>query len=633
MNHLHQTQKDLLFRFNTESLTFESFAPVHTFFEESVKLHSGKIAVEFNGRMVSYADLNSTANKIGNRLVANGSQVDGMVGVCCDRSIDLVTAILGILKSGSAYVPFDPAYPADRIEYMLKQSGIKTVLIQEKYRKLFEHSGISVIALDTEWNKFEDQSTGNPGISIKPDNLAYVLFTSGSTGLPKGVAMVHRALSNLIQWQNSKTRLGVPARTLQFAPVSFDVSFQEMFTTWSNGGTLVLIEDEMRLNAIRLLEFIQQNNIERLFLPFIALQHLSEVAFNSRIWPSCLKDVITAGEQLQITRHVRKFFVELPECRLHNHYGPTESHVVTALTLGPDPESWPALPSVGQPVSHTHIYLLDENLQPVPIGEQGEIFIAGASLAKGYAGRDDLTAERFLNNPFSELKGARMYKTGDIGRYLPDGNIEYLGRTDNQVKVRGYRIELGEVEIALSSFPGIAQVAASVREDEPGDKRLVAYFVTESGKSLQSAEIRKFISGKLPEYMIPSAFVAVEAIPKTPSGKIDRRALPKPDESRPDIGTLFVEPRTDVEKKIAGIWSQLLRIDKTGVNDNFFDLGGNSLLALQMIARLRQEYGMEVPVVKLYQYPTISSLLNALEASDNNVSALDAAKKDLLFLK
>ena len=629
MTALNQSQKDSLFRFNTEQLSFDAPGPVHAYFEKQVRNHPDHIAVEFDGKRVSYQELNFVANKIGNRLVRGGGEVDGKIGVCCDRSVSLVAAILGILKSGSAYVPFDPAYPSDRISYMLVQSGIKTVLVQEKYRKSFEDAGVEVLILDPESGTFENEKSTDPGVDVKPSNLAYVLFTSGSTGLPKGVAMEHRALSNLIEWQNSKTSLGHAARTLQFAPVSFDVSFQEMFTTWSNGGTLVLIDDEMRLNAIKLLEFIEQHKIERLFLPFIALQHLSEVAYNSRIWPSCLKDVITAGEQLQITRHVRKFFTELPSCRLHNHYGPTESHVVTALTLDANAASWPDLPSVGKPVLHTHIYLLDDQLNPVPVGEQGEMFIAGVSLARGYVGRDDLTAERFLINPFITAENARMYKTGDIGRYLPDGNIEYLGRSDNQVKVRGYRIELGEVEIAIAAFPGISQCVATVREDEPGDKRLVAYLVTEPGSSVSVSQIRKFISGRLPEYMMPSAFVMIESLPKTPSGKIDRRSLPKPDQSRPDTGTPYIGPRTTQEKMMAGIWSQLLRIDKTGINDNFFELGGNSLLALQMIARLRQEHGMDIPVVKLYRYPTISGLLSSFETAHHDISLLEQAKNRL----
>ncbi|HMT29886.1 MAG TPA: beta-ketoacyl synthase N-terminal-like domain-containing protein, partial [Bacteroidia bacterium] len=390
-----------------------------------------------------------------------------------------------------------------------------------------------------------------------------------------------------------------------------------------------MISDEMRLNAIRLLEFIQEHQIQRLFLPFIALQHLAEVADNSRIWPTGLQDVITAGEQLQTTKHIASFFTHLPNCKLHNHYGPTETHVVTAYTLEGSPETWQTLPPIGKPIANTYAFLLDEKMMPVANGEQGEIYIGGSALARGYINRPELTAERFLKNPFDDKNNSRIYKTGDLGKYLSDGTIEYLGRADNQVKVRGYRIELGEVEVTLSKHPFVTQAAVTVREDEPGDKRLVAYLVLEGGKKLSPGEIRKFISDKLPEYMLPSSFVFLDALPKTPSGKIDRRSLPKPDESRPDIGIPFVAPQTHEEKSIAILWSQLLRIDKVGIDDNFFDLGGNSLLALQSIARLRQEQGMDIPVVKLYQFPTIKGILRSISDSGNKKSSFDKARERL----
>lgn len=629
MDQLTKDQLNDLFRFNSEKPEYEPQGSIISLFEKQASATREAIAVEFNGDQLTYAELNQKANLIAALLIQSGTRPGDLVGICCDRSFDLVSGILGILKAGAAYVPFDPTYPADRISYMISQSGIGRVLLQERHKITFAGQKISLHSLDGGWTEFEKGSKANPGLPAKPDDPAYVLFTSGSTGLPKGVVMIHRALMNLVEWQNSRTNLGTAARTLQFAPVSFDVSFQEMFTTWSTGGTLVLIEDEMRLNAIKLLEFISKNKIERLFLPFIALQHLAEVAQNSNLKPDTLQDVITAGEQLQVTRHIRNFFSQLPHCKLHNHYGPTETHVVTALTLGTKPDEWPNLPSIGKPVSHTHIYLLGENLKPVPMGEPGEIYIAGSSLARGYVGRDDLTAERFLKNIFVDAPNARMYKTGDLGRYLPDGNIEYLGRTDNQVKVRGYRIELGEVEVALDAFPGISQVVATVREDEPGDKRLIAYMVSDAGVKIVPGAIRKFIAGKLPEYMIPSAFVMVDELPRTPSGKIDRRALPAPDQSRPDIGVPYMQPQSPAEMVVARIWSQLLRIDKVGVNDSFFDLGGNSLLALQFIARARQEHGMEIPVVKLYRYPTIKSLISSLSNETGAESLLDTAQKRL----
>jgi len=627
MKQLSLKQKDLLYHFNNTDADFPAQICLPELFEKQCKLTPQNIAVEFNGSKLTYQELNSKANKVAGYLKNQGIGTDHLVGLCVERSFNLVVGVLGILKSGAAYVPFDPAYPSDRIEYMLSESGIKVMLIQEQFRNIFSKSNSSLKSLDTEWDDFSKLSDDNPIHIVKPEHLAYVLFTSGSTGMPKGVGMVQQALMNLISWQNTKTNLGLAARTLQFAPISFDVSFQELFTTWTTGGTLILISDEMRLNAIRLLEFIQQNNVQRLFLPFIALQHLAEVADNSRIWPSGLQDVVTAGEQLQITKHIASFFTHLPNCKLHNHYGPTETHVVTALTLTGTPEKWMPLPSIGTPISNTHIYLLDENLLPVEYGEQGEVYIAGMALARGYINRPELTADRFIKSPFDSQKYSRIYKTGDLGRYLPDGNIEYLGRADNQVKVRGYRIELGEVEVTLSKHPFVTQVAVTVREDEPGDKRLVAYLVIENNKKLSPGEIRKFIAEMLPEYMLPSSFVFLEALPKTPSGKIDRRSLPKPDESRPDIGTPFVEPQSHEEKVVAKMWSGLLRINKIGVDDNFFDLGGNSLLALQSIAKLRQEQGMDIPVVKLYQFPTIRGLLSSIQDGTTKKSSFDRAKE------
>ncbi len=627
MASLTSKQKELLLKFNETEAAFPENSCLPELFEAQCRLTPENTAVIFGTQQLSYHELNEKSNRVANWLIANGAGPDQLVGICADRSIDLVAGILGIIKSGSAYVPLDASYPPERIEYMVRESGITTLLIQENFRNIFKIAPAKLISLDSEWKDFEMHSAENPATKLLPENLAYVLFTSGSTGMPKGVAMVHRALVNLITWQKNLTGLGTPSRTLQFAPISFDVSFQELFTTFTTGGTLVMITDEMRLNAIRLLEFINENTIERLFLPFIALQHLTEVADNSKIWPVSLRDVITAGEQLQITRHIASFFTNLPECKLHNHYGPTETHVITSYVMEGPASGWLPLPPIGKPISNTHIYLLDENMLPVPHGEQGEIYSGGTALARGYINRPELTAERFLNNPFSDKENDFIYKTGDIGRYLPDGNIEYLGRADNQVKVRGYRIELGEVEVALSKIPGIAHVAVMVREDEPGDKRLVAYLVAEKNSSVAVAGVRKHVAGVLPDYMMPSSFVFIGELPKTQSGKIDRKSLPEPGQSRPEMGVIYAAPKSKEENNISRLWSALLRIDKVGVNDNFFDLGGNSLLALQFIAKLRQEHAMDIPVVKLYQYPTISALLNSLITKTAVKSAYEIARK------
>src|SRR6185436_772571 len=429
---LSAEQIELLTKFNRTKADYPLDKCLPRLFEEQCTLTPGAIAVKFYNKTLSYTELNKKANQVAHYLRKNGIGADDMVGLCAERSFELVIGVLGILKAGAAYVPFDASYPAERIEHMLSDSKIKIVLVQDALAEIFQNKGLQILSLDKEWEKISNENSGNPSQVNAPLNLAYVLFTSGSTGKPKGVGMIHRALMNLIHWQKTKTNLGVAAKTLQFAPISFDVSFQELFTTWTTGGTLVLIEDDFRLNAIKLLEFIKAEKIERLFLPFIALQHLAEVADENKIFPGTLKDVITAGEQLQITKHIANFFTALPNCKLHNHYGPTESHVCTAYTLQGKPDKWSALPSIGTPVSNTQIFLLDENFNPVKIGEEGELYIGGIALARGYINRDDLTAERFLENPFGD---GRIYKTGDLAKYLPDGNIEYLGRIDGQVKV------------------------------------------------------------------------------------------------------------------------------------------------------------------------------------------------------
>jgi len=612
---------ETLLRFNPALGDASGFPALTEVFAMAAANHPDVPALEWGNHLLTYRELDAESDRLAELLQHNGVNQGDLVGLCAERSLDLPIAVLSIIKAGAAYVPIDPSYPRDRINFMIKQSGMRLAIVQPQWSGLFEFSGIQLLFT----NDSSPQSY-KPKINVNPDNTAYVLFTSGSTGQPKGVAMKLRALMNLIQWQKKIPGLEVPARTLQFAPISFDVSFQELFTTWSTAGTLVMISDEMRLNAIRLLEFIRDKNIQRLFLPFIALQHLAEVAVNGKIYPQNLTQVITAGEQLQITPQIREFFSQIKGCRLHNHYGPTETHVVTAFTLPQNPNDWPLLPPIGKPVDHTHVYLLDEELEPSGIVSEGELWIAGEALASGYINAPELTSERFVKNPFDATGKSRLYRTGDLGRYLANGDIEYLGRADTQVKVRGYRIELGEVEVALAEVDGVSQAAVTVREDRPGDKRLIAYIVPVSGYKITTSSLRSQLALRLPEYMMPSAFVMMDALPRTPSGKTDRRALPKPGSSRPDTGIPFREAQSETEKQLTAIWSDLLMIDSIGTDDNFFELGGNSLLALQSIAKMQQQHGVDIPVVKLYQFPTILSLLAALNSEDSSAGALEAAR-------
>jgi len=567
----------------------------------------------------TYAELFLRASRLAAQVARHGAAPGRTIGLCLDRSPELIVSVLGIVQAGAAYVPIDPTYPTDRIAGMLEDAQPPVVITSKAHQHLFQGTAAQVLLID-------DIDLGNGPLfegpcPAKPEDLLYVLFTSGSTGRPKGVAMHHAPLLNLIQWQLRTSVLKAGDRTLQFAPISFDVSFQEIFTTFAQGGTLVLITDEDRLNSTQLLRKIIEARIDRIIVPFVALQYLAEAVERTGEVPSSLKEVFTSGEQLKITPAIAHLFKQLPGCRFCNQYGPTEGHVVSELELKGDPSTWPALPNIGKAIDNVKLYVLDEQMKPVPQGEEGELYLGGACVATGYIGRDDLTAERFLADPF--IPGGRMYKTGDRAAELPNGEIDYKGRIDGQVKVRGYRIELGEVEVAMEQHPAVEQAVAAVREDRPGLKRLIGYYVAKS--ALSTNELRKHLASLLPDYMQPSAFVAVKELPRTPSGKIDRKALPAPDVKRPELDVAYAAPQTAVQKTLANVWADLLAIDRVGIDDNFFDLGGNSLLSIQCVAQL-EGHGLKLPIVKLYQHPTIRACASFLEGGPSSESPAEMAK-------
>jgi amino acid adenylation domain-containing protein len=609
---------------------------IHQLVEAVVEFSPDAIAVVFEQSSLTYRQLNSRANVLAHYLQTLGVAPEVLVGICMERSLEMVVGLLGILKAGGAYVPLDPAYPTERLAFMLEDTQISVMLTQTWLVEFLPPHSSQLVCLDAQWQEIALHSEKNPISAVTPDNLAYVIYTSGSTGRPKGVAMCHRPLSNLIIWQRESSTLPREARTLQFAPVSFDVSFQEIFSTWSSSGTLVLISEQVRVDALELLRFLTEQEINRLFLPFVALQQLAEVGDAQGSVVPTLREIISAGEQLQITRPIASWFTKLQNCTLHNNYGPSESHAVTAFTLTGSPSDWPALPPIGRPIANTQIYLLDSQMQRVPEGVAGELYIGGIALARGYLNRPDLTKERFIPDPFSDSSQARLYKTGDLVRYLSDGNIEFLGRSDDQVKIRGFRIELGEIEVALAAYPAVRQAAVLAREDVPGDKRLVAYIVPNSQESppqkhsveaqLQAEQVfqqqyslahlvpqlRSYLKTRLPDYMVPSAFVVLEAFPVTPSGKVDRRALPAPARSRPELSTDLVLPQSDAEKLIAKVWREVLQLNVVGIHDHFFELGGYSLLLFQVRNQLIKSLENELSIVTLFQYPTIYTLAEHL---------------------
>ncbi|MEG4959437.1 MULTISPECIES: amino acid adenylation domain-containing protein [unclassified Microcoleus] len=614
---------------------------VHQLFEAQVDRSPDAIAAVFSQNLqqqLTYLELNSKANQLAHYLQQLGVGPDVLVAICMERSLEIAIAVLGVLKAGAAYVPLDPAYPKERLIFMLADTQAPVILTQSHLVSVLPAHQARAVCLDADWETISSHSTENPASSVSPQNLTYTIYTSGSTGKPKGVPLPHRSLVNLIAWQLQNSTLEGPAKTLQFASLSFDVSFQEMFCTWCAGGTLVFITEEIRRDAQSLLQLIDKQKIQRLFLPFIALQHLAEAADTYQLVPKSLREVITAGEQLQVNRYIASFFQQLENCTLHNQYGPSESHVVTAYTLAGPPGDWPALPPIGRPIANTQIYLLDRNCEFVPIGVPGELYIGGICLARGYLNRPDLTAEKFIPNPFKqneisaiEDEEERLYKTGDLARYLPDGNIEYIGRIDGQVKIRGFRIELGEIETALAKHRAVKQAVVLAREDAPGDKRLVAYIVANPEEQLAIADLRRYLQGQLPDYMVPAVFVNVEAMPKTPSGKIDRRALPAPDSQRQEQSQSYAAPQSELELLLAGVWSKLLKLDRVGIHDNFFEIGGNSLMTLQVAVQVRALVHTDLAVVKLFQHPTIAQLANYLNqgqsASPSNNKFQDRADR------
>jgi len=596
---------------NNQSVT--NFQFIHQWVENTAQLHPEAIAVN-DGREFSYQQLIADATNLAAYLVENGVKQGDCVGVCLPRSYSLMYAILGILKAGAAYVPFDPEYPAERLNYMAETANVKTMVANQAMKSILPQGHFTVVDIEnlstTSKPIFLDSTVHTP---------AYVLFTSGSTGKPKGVTMSNAALLNLLSWQLKSSTAGLNDATLQFSPISFDVSFQEIFSTWCTGGTIVLINDEERLNPKLLADVIESKKIKRLFQPFVALQQLMDYADKANLTLTPIREIITAGEQLQITPAIKNFFIKHKKCTLFNHYGPTETHVVTSYQLPSDPNQWTALPPIGSAIDQIELIIVDEKNN---IANEGELLVGGICLADGYINNQVLTEERFIPHPFDANK--RVYKTGDLVKKQEDGNLLYLGRLDGQVKVRGYRIELGEIESALASFSGVQQSAATVREDIPGRKTLVAYYISDSEISVP--QLRKHLNQHIPDYMMPGAFVRMDSFPRTPSGKTDRKALPAPDTGRPDLGIPYQAPSNETEKNICQVWEELLMIQPIGVLDNFFELGGNSLMALQCITRL-QQFGMQVPITSLYKAPTIRTLAFTLTDQQESENLWEAYRQ------
>ncbi|MBE9034047.1 non-ribosomal peptide synthetase [aff. Roholtiella sp. LEGE 12411] len=604
---LTYTEKhQLLVEWNSHKVDYPQNLCIHKLFEKVVEQNPDAIAVEFAGKSLTYQQLNQRANKVAHYLQKLGVIPDQLVGICVERSLEMAIALLGILKAGCAYVPLDPDQPQQRLKFMLEDAGCSILLTQKRLIKTISTYAGKVICLDADWELIANEEESNPTSNVQPENLAYLIYTSGSTGKPKGVMIQHQSLVNFTEAAKVKYEISSSDRILQFASISFDAAAEEIYPCLTCGATLVLRTDEMLDSVSIFMQKCKDLELTVLDLP-TAYWHLivSELANGNYTLPESLRMVIIGGEQV-LPEKVTIWQKHLgSKIELINTYGPTEATVVATLCNLSTTKLAAQVVPIGRPYANSQLYILDANLQPVPIGVMGELYIGGDGLARGYHNRPDLTAEKFIPNIFSPEPKAQLYKTGDLVRYLPDSNIEFLGRIDNQVKIRGFRIELGEIEALLSQHLEVKETVVVVREDNPGDKRLVAYIVP--NHILPTSEIRNFLKGKLPEYMIPSAFVQLDTLPVTPNGKIDRRALPAPVPSNLELENSFVPPRTAVEEILTGIWAKILHVEQVGIHDNFFELGGDSILSLQVIAKANQA-GLQLSLKQIFEYQTIADL-------------------------
>ncbi|MEO6337639.1 MAG: amino acid adenylation domain-containing protein [Verrucomicrobiota bacterium] len=599
---------------------FSSRNGLQTLFEAKAAEVPNALAVSFpenktSAHALTYRELNSRANQLAHHLQKAGVGPDVVVGVSLERSLDMVISLIAIMKAGGAYVPLDPHYPTERLSLMLADSNAEIILTQEKIAPTLPKSLARLVCLDLDWKTIAEESSENPTNLAEPDSLAYLIYTSGSTGRPKGVAMPQGPLVNLLHWQFKNWSARPDAKTLQFASLNFDVSFQEIFSTLCSGGTLTLVSEEIRRDPLSLIHFLEVEEIERLFLPFVALKHLAEAAVHEQIFPSHLCEVITAGEQLQTTRQLINFFTKIPGCALHNQYGPSETHVVTAFHLQGSPKDWPALPPIGKPIANAKVYLLNERLEKVPTGSEGELYLGGDCLARGYWNAPELTANKFIPNPFAS--NSRLYKTGDVARQLLDGNIEFLGRSDDQVKIRGFRIELGELETILAEHPAVREAVVVARDIGSGDKHLVAYVVAQAGCNLDLRELRHFLAEKLPAHSIPSRFVLLPTLPLSPNGKVNRRALPDPPQNEESSPASFKPPQTPLEMQLQLVFERFLKTRPIGTDVSFFELGGDSLQALGLIVEIERFTGKKLPLGLLYEASTIEGLAKVLQRNSD----------------
>lgn len=612
-------QHQLLVEWNDTQTAYPQDKCIHQLFEAQVELTPDAVAVVFGDarsaasgkveQQLSYQQLNQRANQLGHYLRLLGVKPETKVGICVERSLEMIIGLLGILKAGGAYVPLDPAHPQERLAYMLADAQVEVLLTQKKLATKQQLQGTHIVCLDTDWKVISQKSEENlvDDVSLTAKNLAYVIYTSGSTGKPKGVAVEHQQLLNYVHSIVEKLELTANASFATISTFAADLGNTAIFPALCTGGCLHVISQERATSPEALADYCDRHPIDCLKIVPSHLNALLNGSYPEQILPR--KCLILGGEALS-WKLVEKLQQYTVNCQIFNHYGPSEATIgVLTFMLKGEPMSGKSYNvPIGRPLANTQVYILDNHLQPVPIGIAGELYIAGDNLTRGYLNHPELTSQKFIPNPFSHEFGSQLYKTGDLARYLPDGNIEFLGRIDQQVKIRGFRIEPSEIELLLRQHPAIRESIVLAREDESGNKRLVAYFVLGQQLEFSVNDLRNFLKEKLPEYMIPSAFVQLQELPLTPNGKVDRQALPNPNATRPELDEVFVAPRTKEEKILAEIWSQVLGQGRVGIHDNFFALGGDSIRSIQ-VRSLAQQRGLSFSLQQMFQHQTIHELI------------------------
>jgi amino acid adenylation domain-containing protein len=612
LNILHNRHQ-ILVEFNQTQATYPKDTCIHHLISAQAERFPTGIAVTYADRQLTYQDLDHRSNQLAHHLQQLGVGPEVLVGLCVERSPLMIVGILGILKAGGAYVPLDPTYPQTRLAFLLEDAQVSLLLTQEHLVAQVPTQGTQVLCLDADWDAIAHHPSAPITSPVTPDNLAYVIYTSGSTGQPKGVQITHR---NLVHSTYARI-LTYPTpihRFLLLSSFAFDSSVAGIFWSLCQGGELHLPATGLERDPAELIAAIAQQQISHLLALPSLYRLLLETAQPQQL--ASLQTVIVAGEVCPVAL-VRHHLEQYPEVQLFNEYGPTEGTVWSTVYRCLSEKSaqvagYNSIP-IGHPIPNTQVYILDAQQQPVPIGVMGEIYVGGKGVARGYLHQPQLTAEKFMPHPFTEDGNARLYKTGDLGRYRPDGEIEFLGRLDDQIKLRGFRIELGEIEGAIAQHPAILETVVMVREDSPGDRRLVAYLHPQPDAEPNLTDtLRQALRETLPDYMVPSIFIALTTFPHTPNGKIDRQALPNPEQMQPERSHAFVAPRTATEVKLVEIWTEILKVNAVGIHDNFFDLGGHSLLATQLASRCRDAFQIEIPLRQFFDAPTIADLATSI---------------------